>query len=86
MTSGVEDLASIQSAKVVDARSSACPGPLLEAKKGIGGVNVGEVLEIWSGSQDTRNNLSRWCKKTGNEFLGFVDEGAYDRLFILRQK
>lgn len=86
MTTETMDLASIQSTKVIDARASACPGPLLEAKKGIGAVKVGEVLEIWSGSKDTRNNLARWCKKTGNEFLGFIDEGAYDRLFILRKK
>jgi tRNA 2-thiouridine synthesizing protein A len=86
MTTAVMDLENIQAAKVIDARSSACPGPLLEAKKGIGAVKVGQVLEIWSGSQDTRMNLTRWCKKTGNEFLGFVDEGAYDRLFILRKK
>jgi TusA-related sulfurtransferase len=86
MTTATMDLTTIQAAKVVDARGSACPGPLLEAKKGIGAVKVGEVLEIWSGSQDTRINLSRWCKKTKNEFLGFVDEGAYDRLFILRKK
>jgi TusA-related sulfurtransferase len=86
MTTAAMDLENTQSAKMIDARSSACPGPLLEAKKGIGAVKVGEVLEIWSGSQDTRMNLTRWCKKTGNEFLGFVDEGAYDRLFILRKK
>ena len=28
------DLATVEAAKVVDARGSACPGPLLEAKKG----------------------------------------------------
>jgi TusA-related sulfurtransferase len=79
-----ENLADMQSAVVVDARASACPGPLLEAKKGIGKVPVGQVLEIWSGSEDTRGNLSRWCKKTGHDYLGFVSEGAYDRLFIRR--
>jgi TusA-related sulfurtransferase len=84
MSTATEDLASIQSASVVDARSSACPGPLLEAKKGIGNVAVGEILEIWSGSQDTRGNLTRWCKKTGHDFLGFIEEGAYDRRFIRR--
>jgi TusA-related sulfurtransferase len=86
MTFSNEDLSSIQPAKVVDARGSACPGPLLEAKKGIGGVTVGEVLEVWSGSHDTRDNLSRWCKKTGNDYLGFIDEGAYVRVFVRRQK
>ena len=86
MTATAEDLANVKAAKTVDSRGCACPGPLLEAKKSIGSIKVGEVLEIWSGSQDTRTNLSRWCKKTGNEFMGYIDEGAYDRLFIRRQK
>jgi TusA-related sulfurtransferase len=86
MTTANADLSTIQSAKLVDARASACPGPLLEAKKGIGGVLVGEVLEIWAGDPTTRINLSRWCKKLGHEFLGFIEEGGYDRLFIRRMK
>ena len=86
MSTTTEDLANFKADKTVDARTCACPGPLLEAKKAIGGVKSGEVLEIWAGTQDTRDNLTRWCKKTGNEFMGFVDEGAYDRLFIRRKK
>lgn len=79
-----EELSALEIAKQVDARAMACPGPLLEAKKSIGAVKVGEVLEIWSGDQATRNNLSRWCKKLGHEYLGVVDEGGYDRLFVKR--
>jgi tRNA 2-thiouridine synthesizing protein A len=40
------DLSTLQAAKIVDARAMSCPGPLLEAKKGIATVKVGEVLEI----------------------------------------
>ena len=40
------DLSKLDVSSTVDARGSACPGPLLEAKKGIGKVKVGEVLEI----------------------------------------
>jgi tRNA 2-thiouridine synthesizing protein A len=80
------DLSTIQPAKVVDARAMACPGPLLEAKKSIGAVKVGEVLEIWSGDPTTRKNLSDWCKKLGHEFLGFIAAGSYDRIFIKRSK
>jgi tRNA 2-thiouridine synthesizing protein A len=46
----------------------ACPGPLLEAKKSMGAVKVGEILEIWSGDKTTRDNLSRWCAKLNPEF------------------
>jgi len=35
------DLASIQVEKVVDARGTSCPGPILAAKKGMPGVSVG---------------------------------------------
>ena len=81
------DLATIQAAKVIDARSSACPGPLLEAKKGVGAVKVGEVLEIWSGDPRTREDIPKWSKKVGHEYLGsLVAEGGYDRIFIQRAK
>jgi tRNA 2-thiouridine synthesizing protein A len=81
-----ESLAGLQAAKVVDARAMACPGPLLEAKKGMGAVKVGEVLEIWSGDANTKNDMPRWCEKVGHEFVGFVTAEGYDRLFIRRAK
>jgi TusA-related sulfurtransferase len=74
----------IEAAKVVDARAMACPGPLLEAKKGIAEVKVGEVLEVWSGDQGTKNDMPRWCNKVGHEFLGWMPAEGYDRLFIRR--
>lgn len=80
------DLSQIQSAKTIDARGSACPGPLLEAKKGIGAVKVGEVLEIWSGDPNTKNDLPRWAAKVGHEYLGAVPAAGYDRIFIRRKK
>lgn len=81
-----ESLASIEAAKVVDARAMACPGPLLEAKKSIAAVKVGEVLEIWSGDANTKNDMPRWCEKVGHEFMGSVAAEGYDRLFIRRSK
>lgn len=80
------DLNQIQAVKVVDARGSACPGPLLEAKKGIGAVQIEEVLEIWSGDANTKNDIPRWCQKVGHEYLGTLEADGYDRLFIQRKK
>jgi TusA-related sulfurtransferase len=80
------DLTQIESNRVVDARGSACPGPLLEAKKGIGTIAVGEVLEIWSGDANTKNDIPRWCQKVGHEFIGHLEADGYDRLFIKRMK
>ncbi len=81
-----QDLTSISAAKVVDARAMSCPGPLLEAKKAIGTVKVGEVLEIWSGEANTKVDLPRWCEKVGHEYLGSMPGEGYERLFVLRKK
>lgn len=85
MTELVHDLAHIQANKVVDARGSACPGPLLEAKKGIGTIKRGEILEIWSGDPNTRDFLEKWAKKIGHEYLGALNEAGYDRIFLVRR-
>jgi len=80
------DLGAVQPAKVVDARGSACPGPLLEAKKAIGGVPVGQTIEVWSGDPSTKNDLPKWAAKVGHEFLGVLAGEGYDRIFITRRK
>ena len=80
------ELTTIHPAKTADARAMACPGPLLEAKKSIGLVKVGEVLEIWSGDPNTKKDMPRWCEKVGHEFLGVVVADGYDRIFIRRKK
>ncbi len=80
------DLTTITAAKVVDARAMSCPGPLLEAKKGIATVKIGEILEIWSGDSNTKNDMPRWCEKVGHEFLGILQGDGYDRLLIRRLK
>jgi TusA-related sulfurtransferase len=87
MSTTVSELTEIQAAKVVDARGSACPGPLLEAKKGVGAIKMGEVLEIWSGDSRTKEDIPRWSKKVGHEYLGSLTaEGGYDRIFIKRAR
>ncbi len=80
------NLEEIQAAKVVDARGSACPGPLLEAKKGIGAVKVDEILEIWSGDERTKEDIPRWATKVGQEYLGAIQAEGYDRIFLRRLK
>lgn len=80
------NLEELQAAKVIDARGSACPGPLLEAKKGIGSVSVGETIEVWSGDPSTKNDLPKWAAKVGHEYLGTLPGEGYDRIFITRKK
>jgi tRNA 2-thiouridine synthesizing protein A len=72
--------------KVVDARGTACPGPLLEAKRTIAGVPLGGVMEVMSSDVGTNEDIPLWSKKVGHEFLGTVEEAGYWRLFVKRGK
>jgi tRNA 2-thiouridine synthesizing protein A len=80
------DLSAIEAESTVDARGSACPGPLLEAKKGIGKVKVGEILEIFSNDSGTRVDVPAWSKKVGHEYLGFFEADGYDKHYVRRKK
>ena len=80
------DLASIQVEKVVDARGTSCPGPILAAKKGIPGVSVGGVMEVQATDTGTLKDLPAWCKKMGHEFLGSVDEPGFIKLYVKKMK
>lgn len=80
------DLSSLKVDNTVDARGSACPGPLLEAKKGIGKVKVGQVLEIFSNDSGTRRDIPAWAGKVGHEYIGFMEADGYDKHFVRRKK
>lgn len=81
-----EELEGLAVGKEIDARGSACPGPLLEAKKGIGAVKVDEVIEIKSNDKGSRQDIAAWSKKVGHEFLGLIEADGHDRLFVRRKK
>lgn len=80
------DLNNLAVAKVVDATGSPCPGPLLGAKKGIGQVNIGDILEIKSNDPGTRHDIPAWARKVGHEYLGFLETEGHDRIFVTRKK
>lgn len=80
------DVTALVPEKVVDARGVACPGPLLEAKKGMATVPVGSVVEIWSSDAQTKNDIDAWAGKVGHEFLGYLAADGYDRVFVRRAK
>ena len=80
------DITTIVAARVVDARGAACPGPLLEAKRGMGTVPLGSIIELWSTDPITKTDVAAWPAKVGHEYLGFTEADGYDRIFVRRGK
>ena len=81
-----EELKDLNADKVVDARGTACPGPLLDAKRGMAEVSRGGVMEVLSSDEGTNDDIPLWCKKVGHEYLGNIAEAGHWRLFIKRGK
>ena len=77
-----EELKSVQSNTIVDARGTACPGPLLAAKKAIGDIESSEIMEIYSSDEGTKHDIPKWCGKMEHDFLGIIEEDSYSRLFL----
>ncbi|HBX24117.1 MAG TPA: sulfurtransferase TusA family protein [Desulfotomaculum sp.] len=81
-----EELKNIKADKIVDARGTSCPGPILAAKKSIAEVQTGQVMEVLASDSGTKKDIPAWCKKTGNEFMGLVDDAGTYRLFVRKTK
>lgn len=69
----------------LDMRGSVCPGPILEAKKLINGMQGGEVLRLISNCPGTRDDVEDWTRNTGLALLDVVQIGAHEYEFYIRK-
>ena len=81
-----EQLTALEPEKVVDARGTACPGPLLEAKRAVTQISKGGIMEVLSSDQSTNRDIPLWATKVGHEYLGTVEDAGFWRLFVRRGK
>jgi TusA-related sulfurtransferase len=81
-----DELKALQVDKQVDARGTACPGPLLEAKRSVVSVPMGGTMEVLSSDPSTNKDVPLWARKIGHEYLGAIEEAGFWRIFIKRGK
>ena len=81
-----EEIKNIKADKVVDARGTSCPGPILAAKKAVVDVKAGQIMEILATDSGTQKDIPAWAKKMGHEFLGVVEEAGTFKLYVKRLK
>ncbi len=77
-----EELKQVEINKSVDARGTSCPGPLLAAKKAIGQIEKGQVMEVLSADEGTKRDIPKWCNKKGFEYLGTIEESGFYRILL----
>ncbi len=76
----------MKSDRVIDARESFCPGPLMELIKAIREENVGSVIEVWSSDEGSARDIPEWVKKAGHELVGVFKESDYWRIVVKKKR
>ena len=63
------------SEKVIDARNTFCPGPLMELITYMKQAEVGDTLELLSTDNGTATDVPEWINKVGHEMVSSEQVG-----------
>ena len=72
--------------KVIDARVSFCPGPLMELIAGMKMAQVGDELEVLSTDKGSANDIPEWIRKVGHDLLGSREEAGVWHINVRKAK
>jgi TusA-related sulfurtransferase len=72
--------------KVIDARGSFCPGPLMELIAGMKMAHVGDELEVLSTDKGSANDIPEWIRKVGHDLLGTREEAGVWHIMVRKVK
>ena len=72
--------------KVIDARGTFCPGPLMELIAGIKLIEVGDELEVLSSDKGSANDIPEWVNKVGHEMVSSTEEDGVWHITVRKTK
>lgn len=72
--------------KVIDAKGTNCPIPILKAKKGIADVPVGGTLQILATDPGAVPDFEAFCRSTGHQLVEHSEAAGVYTFLIKRTK
>lgn len=72
--------------KEIDARSSFCPGPLMELIRAVRESQVGDTIAVLSKDPGSRTDIPAWVAKAKQELVSVDDEEGYARFVVKKVK
>ncbi len=79
-------MADHQVAKEFDASGLRCPMPILQTKKQIMTIEIGEILKVIATDIGTKKDFPAFAERTGNEIVELVEEGDKLIWYLKRTK
>jgi tRNA 2-thiouridine synthesizing protein A len=68
--------------RLIDARGSFCPGPLMELIRAIRESSVGDVIAVRSSDRGSRIDIPKWVEKAGHKLVGVDAAEGYDLIVV----
>ena len=68
--------------RLIDARGSFCPGPLMELIRAIRESEVGTLIAVRSSDRGSRVDIPKWVEKAGHRLVGISEADGYDEITV----
>ena len=68
--------------RVVDARGSFCPGPLMELIRAIRESGPGQIIAVYSSDTGSKTDIPKWVEKAGHRLIGIERRDGYDEIVV----
>jgi tRNA 2-thiouridine synthesizing protein A len=68
--------------RVVDARGSFCPGPLMELIRVIRESGSGQIIAVYSSDTGSRIDIPKWVEKAGHRLVEIARRDGYDEIIV----
>lgn len=72
--------------KVIDARGSFCPGPLMELIRTVKTASVGTTVSVLSTDSGSKKDIPLWAQKAGQKFVEVISHGDHDEIVVEKVK
>ena len=72
--------------KIIDARNTFCPGPLMELISNMKHASVGDVVELLSTDKGSAADVPEWLNKVGHELISNEKIGEVWHITIRKTK
>jgi tRNA 2-thiouridine synthesizing protein A len=72
--------------RIVDARGSFCPGPLMELIRAIRESQVGDVIAVYSSDSGSKTDIPKWIEKAGHRLVDVDARDGYDAIIVEKRR
>ena len=80
------EVAGVPITRVIDARGSFCPGPLMELIRAIREGQAGDIIAVRSSDSGSRLDIPKWVEKAGHRLVRIESPDGYDEIVVEKRR